>query len=606
MKKVFTLLSILFLVSSVLYSQTVISIDSARNSVNDTVTVAGIAISPNLQTTGRSYYIWDGTGAITTYIYGLTSPAVKMGDSVMVTGKVSLYHGLIELNLLTDTSLVILDSNAVLPDPEVITLSEYLTNPENYESHLIEIKGLTKTKSSVWPSIGNKSIYLTDGSADSVQVFIAAATGIFNKTEPKWPVNLVGLGSQYGTDTTGYEIIPRFISDFISKVISVDSARNSVNDTVTVTGVAISPNLLTTGRSYYIWDGTGAITTYIYGLTSPAVKMGDSVMVTGKVSLYHGLIELNLLTDTSLVILDSNAVLPDPEVITLSEYLTNPENYESHLIEIKGLTKTKSSVWPSIGNKSIYLTDGSADSVQVFIAAATGIFNETEPTWPVNLVGLGSQYGTDTTGYEIIPRYINDFMPVGNVPVELTSFSAQVSKGTAILSWKTATEINNSGFEVERSLDGKSFVKVGFISGHGTTAKVNTYSYSDELQNAGEFYYRLKQIDFNGSYKYSEVVQATSIAPKSFSLSQNYPNPFNPSTVINYDLPVASKVLLKVYDILGNEVSTLVNKEEAAGSYKIVFNTMSSSNHKQLSSGVYFYKIEAGNFSAIKKMMLIK
>lgn len=96
------------------------------------------------------------------------------------------------------------------------------------------------------------------------------------------------------------------------------------------------------------------------------------------------------------------------------------------------------------------------------------------------------------------------------------------------------------------------------------------------------------------------------MVPKTFSLSQNYPNPFNPSTVINYDLPVASKVVLKVYDILGNEVTTLVNKEEEAGSYQITSSTQSASNHKQLSSGVYIYRMEAGNFTAIKKMMLLK
>ncbi|MGB8320124.1 MAG: T9SS type A sorting domain-containing protein [Ignavibacteriaceae bacterium] len=601
MKKVFTLLSVIFLVFfSTLYGQTVVTIDSARNSVNDTVTVVGVAISPNFQTTGRSYYIWDGTGGIATYIFGLTSPSLKVGDSVMVTGKISSYHGLLEINLLTDTSLVILDSNAVLPSPEEISLSEYVMNPEKYESHLIEIKGLSLI-SGTWPTSGNGSLYLSDGT-DTVNVFIDSDMGLYNYSEPIWPVDLVGIGSQYGTDTTGYQILPRFTSDFMSKIYHIDWARSMVNDTVTVEGVVISPNYQTTSRSYYIWDGTGGLATFRSGLTSTELKLGDSVSVTGEITEYYGLIEIKSYNDTDIVKLDSNAILPEPEVISLSEYLMNAENYESHLVELKGLSLA-SGTWPtSSSNASLKLTDGT-DTVDVFLDKDIALFNDPEPTWPVDLICIVTQY---SGGYEVVPRYITDFTPVPVVPVEMVSFSANIAKSTTILSWKTATETNNSGFEVERSIDSKTFVKVGFVGGHGTTTKVNTYTFTDKLQNAGEFYYRLKQIDYNGTYKYSDVVKATSMVPKTFSLSQNYPNPFNPTTVINYDLPAASKVVLKVYDILGNEVATLINKEEAAGSYQIVFNSLNSANHKQLSSGVYFYRINAGNFTSIKKMMLIK
>jgi Secretion system C-terminal sorting domain len=207
-------------------------------------------------------------------------------------------------------------------------------------------------------------------------------------------------------------------------------------------------------------------------------------------------------------------------------------------------------------------------------------------------------------GYQILPRFLSDFAPATPVPVELTSFSAEVADGAIVLSWKTATEANNSGFEVQRSADGKSFTKIGFVGGHGSTVEVHTYSFSDKSQNAA-MYYRLKQIDYSGTYKYSEVIQASSVVPKSYSLMQNYPNPFNPTTVISYDLPKASRVTLKVFDILGNEVTTLINQEEAAGSYKVTFSAITA-NHKQLSSGIYFYRLQAGDFTSIKKMMLIK
>ncbi len=581
-----------------------ISIDSARNAVDSTVTVVGVTISPNFQTSNRSYYIWDGKDGIVTFKSGTTSPDLQLGDLVMVTGLIGAYNGLLEIQPANDSDIVVLGANAPLPNPEEVTISDFNTNGEMYESHLVEIKNLTLL-SGTWPTSGNKSIYLTDGK-DTVNVYLDSDMKLFNYPEPKWPVDLIGIGSQYSTTGAGgYQVLPRFITDFMSKVISIDSARKSLNDTVMVTGVTISPNFQTSNRSYYIWDGTGGIVTFNSGLNSPALKLGDSVMVTGSISSFNGLLEINPLSDTSVVVLDSNAVLPDPEVITTTEYLANAEKYESHLIKIKGLSKA-SGTWSTTGSSTLYLTDG-ADTVVAYLDSDMKLFNDTEPTWPVDLVGIGSQYTTTGTGgYQILPRYITDFTPVPVVPVELVAFTANIVNGTAVLSWKTATENNNSGFEVERSIDGKSFVKVGFIGGNGTTTKTNTYSFSDKLQNAGEYYYRLKQIDYNGSYKYSDVVKATSIAPKSFSLSQNYPNPFNPSTVINYDLPVASKVVLKVYDILGNKVSTLVNGEEEAGSYQIVFNTQNTSNHKQLASGIYFYKIEAGNFSAIKKMMLLK
>ena len=457
---------------------------------------------------------------------------------------------------------------------------------------------------STWPTSGSKSIYLTDGK-DTVNVYLDSDMKLFNYPVPKFPIDLIGIGSQFAASGVGgYQLLPRFITDFMSKVLPIDSARKMENDTVMITGVTISPNFQTSNRSYYIWDGTGGIVTFKTGLLSPALKLGDSIMVTGKIAPFNGLLEIQPLTDTSVVVLDSNAVLPKPEVTTISDFKTMGEDYESHLIEIKGLSLA-SGTWSTTGSSTLYLTDGT-DTVVVYLDADMKLFNSPEPTWPVDLIGIGSQYTTTgTDGYQILPRYITDFIPVPVVPVELTSFSAEVSQGAVVLSWKTATETNNSGFEVQRSIDGKSFTKVAFIKGHGSAVKENSYSFSDKVSSGGVFYYRLKQIDFNGSYKYSSVVQATSMVPKTFSLAQNYPNPFNPSTVISYDLPVDSKVVIRLYDILGNEVSTLVNREEAAGSYKITFNAHNT-NNKQLSSGIYFYKLEAGNFTSIKKMMLLK
>jgi hypothetical protein len=194
----------------------------------------------------------------------------------------------------------------------------------------------------------------------------------------------------------------------------------------------------------------------------------------------------------------------------------------------------------------------------------------------------------------------------GVVPVELTSFSATIQGTSVNLQWSTATETNNSGFQVERKISKNENISdwqtIGFIDGQGTTSEPTNYSYKDDLRelNAEKVTYRLKQIDFDGSFEYSNEVELTNILPAAFSLEQNYPNPFNPSTTINFSLPQAETVTLKIYNILGSEVAVLLNQNIEAGSYNVEFDA------RDLSSGIYFYELKAGNFNQIKKMNLIK
>jgi acyl-homoserine lactone acylase PvdQ len=191
----------------------------------------------------------------------------------------------------------------------------------------------------------------------------------------------------------------------------------------------------------------------------------------------------------------------------------------------------------------------------------------------------------------------SSFVPVA---VELASFSGNCVNQAVTLSWITATETNNQGFEVQRSRNGKDFAVIGFVEGNGTTTRTQTYSYTDKNLSSGKYYYQLKQIDFDGSYEYSDVVEVTVNVPTVFSLEQNYPNPFNPSTTIKYSIPEKSIVTLKVYDILGAEIETLINEEKPAGNYEL------KSNAANLPSGVYFYQLEAGGYMAVKKMILLK
>ncbi len=203
----------------------------------------------------------------------------------------------------------------------------------------------------------------------------------------------------------------------------------------------------------------------------------------------------------------------------------------------------------------------------------------------------------------------------GNVtlPVEMTTFTAVTTGSTAMLKWSTATEINNYGFEVERrvvssqnpSNSSSDWEKiawscVGFVEGNGTSSSPHNYVFSDNTISSGTYAYRLKQVNNDGSFKYLQEAQVTIETPKVFALNQNFPNPFNPTTVISYQLPVTGYVSLKVYDMLGRKVATLVNEQKTAGSYLVTFDA------HLLPSGVYFYNLQVERFKETKEMVLIK
>ena len=192
------------------------------------------------------------------------------------------------------------------------------------------------------------------------------------------------------------------------------------------------------------------------------------------------------------------------------------------------------------------------------------------------------------------------------VPVELTSFTGKYVGNTVQLNWSTATELNNLGFDVQRSIAGKEFVSVGFVQGKGTTTEKNNYSYVDNSISPNTIYsYRLKQIDFDGSYSFAGVVNLGKSLPLNFELAQNFPNPFNPTTKISFNLPVNSNVSLEIYNLVGEKVKDVYNGALEAGSHTYEV------NGSDLSSGIYVYRLTVAaengtNFVASKKMTLLK
>jgi len=188
-----------------------------------------------------------------------------------------------------------------------------------------------------------------------------------------------------------------------------------------------------------------------------------------------------------------------------------------------------------------------------------------------------------------------------SVPVEMTSFTVNLVSGCVNLSWSTATEKNNMGFEIQRKKEGLEYQTIGFVNGKGTTTESQHYTYCDKDLPAGNYNYRLKQVDYDGTFSYSQETEAILNAAVKFRVEQNYPNPFNPVTSIKYTIPLESRVTLKVFNVLGENVATLINNEFIeAGTHNISFNASG------LPSGVYMYCIQAGDFRQNKKMLLLK
>jgi photosystem II stability/assembly factor-like uncharacterized protein len=187
------------------------------------------------------------------------------------------------------------------------------------------------------------------------------------------------------------------------------------------------------------------------------------------------------------------------------------------------------------------------------------------------------------------------------IPVELTGFMADVLGSDVQLNWTTKTELNNSGFEVLRSEDEQNWVQVGFVSGFGTTTETKNYSFNDVHLACGYYSYRLKQIDFNGSFEYSDIVNVFVSVPIEYGLEQNYPNPFNPSTMIEFTLPEdVANAKLSIFNALGEKVTELVNTSLQAGSYRYSWIA------QDLSAGIYIYELRTEKFISVRKMLLLK
>ncbi len=251
--------------------------------------------------------------------------------------------------------------------------------------------------------------------------------------------------------------------------------------------------------------------------------------------------------------------------------------------------------WLIAANSEGTLTSGTSAALELTFVSED---------FPEGLYTMDVEISSNDPQHQSIVVPVSMTINGGEIPVELTSFTAEPNNKGVVLAWSTATETNNSGFSIERKSENSKWQEVIFVKGNGTTTEKSEYQFVDVNLSSGKYSYRLKQVDFDGQVNFSKAVEVNVVAPNEYTLEQNYPNPFNPTTIISYTLPEKATVKIAIYNSIGELVTTLVNESQESGVYQKEFDASS------LSSGTYIYRLNAigqnGTFTQSKKMQLIK
>jgi hypothetical protein len=392
------------------------------------------------------------------------------------------------------------------------------------------------------------------------------------------------------------------------------------NGTGTWTVLTAGPSSIMNAQNSLVWDRNNSIYVYSGSYTSPYpsfmvrydIAAGTWENKTGSIHtrryagmaaagkyiyLIGGLIadatsgaicqRYDTATDTWALI------APLPEEINFSKWSVTSDGKYIFLLGSGG----GYSSYPASPNAYYYNPDTDTWALETPLPAPRGLVHGTYIPGHNKLLWGGGNNTISSTAFQ---PHIWEGVNGVYVPVEMVSFTADVTLRGAELKWTTASEKNNSHFVVEKSSDGILFDEISIVTGSGTKLNESNYSYTDQTYSGGVCFYRLRQVDYDGSYSYSDVVNVESEIPSMFVLEQNYPNPFNPSTRIRYQLPVDGLVTLQLYDPVGRLVGVLVNEEKPAGTHEVMFNASS------YSSGVYYYKLTSGQNSGIKKLLLMK
>jgi len=351
-----------------------------------------------------------------------------------------------------------------------------------------------------------------------------------------------------------------------------------------------------------LWNITASPTTPKWEATTATYYSSSTSYTDSKTGTYSSNATVTMTTKDPINL----AILNNPVLSFWTKYEIEDE-WDCGKVQ---LSTNNGTTWISLAGQ--YTSAGSGKGTQT--PTGTPIYDATQNTWVNETIDL-SMYANSQIKLRFELKsdgsvekdgwYIDDIgiFSYAVVPVELTSFVGNIAADNVLLSWTTATETNNNGFYVEKSLDGHSWNNIGFVNGAGTTTEIHNYNYVDNNPNTGLNYYRLTQVDYDGSKVVIAPIKVNYTGIITFNLEQNYPNPFNPSTTIKFQIPTNELVQIKLFDILGNEVATLVNEQMEMGNHSVEFN---SAKYNNIASGTYFYTIKAGKYSATKKLMLLK
>jgi hypothetical protein len=432
----------------------------------------------------------------------------------------------------------------------------------------------------------------------------------------------VSQGGSHGTSTLstiggfkeGKLIGPAFSSDFILARTEDIFSETPVEEDNWIAALewadGMGVDVTTTSLSYldydppftsYTWEDMDGNTALITIAADLAVKLGIVVVNSASNSGFHP-------THNTL-----GAPADGDSVITVGAVTGSGDraSFSSVGLTVDGRIKPDLMAMGSgvyvAGSSSptSYGTSGGTSFSCPILAGAAALVLSVDPTLtPMEVLDLLRQTASQSNnpdrlmGWGIINTL--DAIELIPVPVELTLFSGSYVNGSVQLEWRTATETNNFGFEVQKRYDNTSYEKIGFVPGNGTSTNGMQYSFEDDDLSAVRIFYRLKQLDFNGVFEYSNEIMVEVLKLTDYQLFQNYPNPFNPSTSIKYSIPVQSKIKIALYDIIGNEVSSLFEGVQESGVHDI---NLTADN---LPSGVYFVSMRAENFSKAIKITLMK
>ncbi len=502
------------------------------------------------------------------------------------------------------------------------TTMRYVTDTEGGNSGSPVIDGLTNNAVGVHTHGGCSS---SGGNNNGTSTFHAAFWAAVDQGAGSCPVELPSTPNP----SNGQTGIPLNLAQ-----LTWSNGAGAISNELYFGTNPSSLNLVQSGTLATSWTITGYTFTYGTSYYWRVIEIGDSCNTNGPVWNFTTVQDPNLVqwcdafTDlTNWTVVGPLGTTNWSAAASSSAGGSPPELRMSWTPQFNGVSKIRSVVILLPANQSMtysfnYYFDWYANpsgTVTVAVtydggATNTPIYSSVDPTGNVGPTVISGNFTTPASGSQNTQLEItfngnsfnNDNIFWDNmcleyvVPVELTSFSAEPNGADAELKWSTATETNNKGFDIERMNAGGVFEQIGFVPGFGTTTEPKAYSFVDSKLDAGNYTYRLKQIDFNGSFSYSNTIEVEVSAPSTFALEQNYPNPFNPSTKIRFSIPIETDVRLNVYNTLGQEVAELVNSRLKEGYHEVNFDAVS------LTSGIYFYRLEAEKFVDVKKMIIIK